>query len=160
MSMGVLKWMVPRNEGWLLALLCLDLRIYHDELDSQPCLEATKSGMIQILSALRIFPYFLKSSKTILTMKYSTLLVLLMGAAGISALSNPSSPNCCNSGFYPGADTVTFTVPYTYAQVMSIIGHYQNFTSSSSPAGSVTLNGIDNRVRTAKTYEVGRSTRC
>jgi hypothetical protein len=93
-------------------------------------------------------------------MKYSTLLVLLMETAGISALSNPSSPNCCNSGFYPGADTVTFTVPYTYAQVMSIIGHYQNFASSSSPAGSVTLNGIDNRVRTAKTYDVGRSTRC
>jgi hypothetical protein len=93
-------------------------------------------------------------------MKYSTLLVLLMGAAGISAQSNASSPNCCNSGFYPCSDTVIFTVPYTYAQFMSIIGHYQNVAQSSSPAGSVTLNGIDNRVRTAKTYDVGRSTRC
>jgi hypothetical protein len=49
---------------------------------------------------------------------------------------------------------VIFTVLYTYAQVMSIIGDYQNLTWSSSPAGSVTLNGTDNTVGTARTYDI------
>jgi hypothetical protein len=49
---------------------------------------------------------------------------------------------------------VIFTVPYTYAQVMSIIGDYQNLTWSGSPAGSVTLNGSDNTVGTARTYDI------
>jgi hypothetical protein len=86
-------------------------------------------------------------------MKFSTLLPVI-AAAGIAALNNASSANGCNDGFYPGTDTVIFTVPYTYAQIMSIIGDYQNLTWSGSPAGSVTLNGTDNMVGTARTYDI------
>jgi len=87
-------------------------------------------------------------------MKYSTLLSLLIGVTSIAAQNNASSPNGCNYGFDPGTDTVIFTVPYTYSQVMSIIGDYQNLTWSGSPAGSVTLNGTDNTVGTARTYDI------
>ena len=86
-------------------------------------------------------------------MKFSTLLAVV-GAGGIAAQNNASSANGCNDGFNPGTDTVIFTVPYTYAQVMSIIGNYQNLTWSGSPAGSVTLNGTDNTVGTARTYDI------
>ena len=37
---------------------------------------------------------------------------------------------------------------------MSIIGDYQNLTWSGSPDGSVTLNGTDNTVGTARTYDL------
>ncbi len=86
-------------------------------------------------------------------MKFSTLLPII-AAAGIAAQNNASSANGCNDGFYPGTDTVIFIVPYTYSQVMSIIGDYQNLTWSGSPAGSVTLNGTDNTVGTARTYDI------
>lgn len=87
-------------------------------------------------------------------MKFTTLLPIFVGATGIAAQNNASTANGCNDGFYPGTDTVIFTVPYTYAQVMSIIGDYQNLTWSGSPAGSVTLNGTDNMVGTARTYDI------
>ncbi|KAN0089591.1 hypothetical protein V8E51_019851 [Hyaloscypha variabilis] len=86
-------------------------------------------------------------------MKYSTLLSLI-GATSIAAQNNASSPNGYNYGFDLGTDTVIFTVPYTYEQVMSIIGDYQNLTWSGSPAVSVTLNGTDNTVGTARTYDI------
>lgn len=60
-------------------------------------------------------------------MNLSTLLPVI-AAAGIAAQNNASSANGCNDGFYPSTDTVIFTVPYTYSQVMSIIGDYQNLT--------------------------------
>ncbi|TKA54533.1 hypothetical protein B0A49_09187 [Cryomyces minteri] len=63
--------------------------------------------------------------------------------------------NPCMQGYTAGRDTVVFTTPYTYAQVMSIIGSYQNLTWSGSPDGSVSLNGTDNTVGTARTYDVG-----
>ena len=56
--------------------------------------------------------------------------------------------------FVPGSSTVTFSVAYTYAQVVSIIGDYQNLTWSGSPERSVTLNGTDNAVGTVRTYDV------
>jgi hypothetical protein len=49
----------------------------------------------------------------------------------------------CIAGYSPGNDTVIFTTPYTYAQVISIIGDYKNITWSGSPYDSVTLNGTD-----------------
>ncbi|KAK5002417.1 hypothetical protein LTR16_006643, partial [Cryomyces antarcticus] len=64
------------------------------------------------------------------------------------------SMNPCIPGYTAGSDTVIFTTPYTYAQVMSIIGSYQNLTWSGSPDGSVSLNGTDNTVGTARTYDV------
>ena len=43
---------------------------------------------------------------------------------------------------------------YTYQQVMSIIGSFRNITWSGSPYDSVTLNGTDNTVGTARTYNI------
>ena len=63
-------------------------------------------------------------------------------------------PTTCNDTYMAGTDEVLFTVPYTYDQVMSIIGNYSNLTWSGSPEGSVKLNGSDNTVGTARTYEV------
>jgi hypothetical protein len=48
----------------------------------------------------------------------------------------------CIDGYSPGNDTVIFTTPYTYAQVMSIIGSFRNITWSGSPYDTVSLNGV------------------
>lgn len=84
----------------------------------------------------------------------ASIIASFIGAPGVSAQHNASTTNGCNDGFYPGTDTVIFTVPYTYAQVMSIIGDYKNITWSGSPYDSVTLNGTDNTVGTARTYDI------
>jgi hypothetical protein len=85
-------------------------------------------------------------------MQASLLLPIIFGVADIAAQNNASTANGCGNVLYSGTDTVIFTVPYTYAQVMSIIGDYQNLTWSCSPAGSVTFNGTDNTVGTVRTY--------
>ena len=63
-------------------------------------------------------------------------------------------PDGCVDGYQAGTDTVLFIVPYTYQQVLSIIGSYQNITWSGSPPNTVTLNGTDNTVGTARTYDI------
>jgi hypothetical protein len=70
------------------------------------------------------------------------------------AQHNASTANGCDDGYFPGTDTVIFTTPYTYQQVMSIIGSFRNITWSGSPYDSVTLNGTDNTVGTARTYNI------
>ena len=70
------------------------------------------------------------------------------------AQHNASTANGCDDGYFPGTDTVIFTTPYTYSQVMSIIGSFRNITWSGSPYDSVTLNGTDNTVGTARTYDI------
>ena len=87
-------------------------------------------------------------------MKSSLIFSTILGASGIAAQNNASTSNGCNEGFYPGTDTVIFTTPYTYAQVMSIIGDYQNLTWSGSPEGSVSLDGPTNTVGTTRTYDI------
>ncbi|KAK0102258.1 hypothetical protein ONS95_005880 [Cadophora gregata] len=87
-------------------------------------------------------------------MRSSLILSATAGAPSIAAQNNASTANGCNDGFFPGTDTVIYTTPYTYSQVMSIIGSYQNLTWSGSPEGSVTLNGTDNTVGTARTYDI------
>lgn len=87
-------------------------------------------------------------------MKSSLLLSTIVGASGIAAQNNAYTTNGCSAGFFPGRDEVIFTTPYTYAEVMSIIGDYQNLTWSGSPEGSVTLNGTTNTVGTARTYDI------
>ena len=62
-------------------------------------------------------------------------------------------PAGCVSGYTAGTDTVLLTIPYTYTQVLSIIGDYQNLTWSGNPKNTVTLNGTDNTVGTARTYD-------
>ncbi|KAH6675154.1 hypothetical protein B0J14DRAFT_665549 [Halenospora varia] len=87
-------------------------------------------------------------------MKASTFLPALAGASVVLAQHNTSSPNGCNYGLAPGTDTVIFTTPYTYRQVMSIIGSFKNLTWSGSPDNTVTLNGTDNTVGTSRTYDI------
>ena len=53
-----------------------------------------------------------------------------------------------------GTDEAIVTVPYTYDQVMSVIGSYKNLTWSGNPDDTVTLNGTDNTVGTARTYDL------
>ncbi|MCJ1406517.1 hypothetical protein MMC19_000583 [Ptychographa xylographoides] len=83
-------------------------------------------------------------------MKLTALVFLTTGLA--AAQHNASTANGCNDGFFPGTDTVIYTVPYTYAAVMSIIGSFQNLTWSGNPPDTVSLNGSDNTVGTARTY--------
>jgi len=65
--------------------------------------------------------------------------VFLLLAAGSAALAQS---NGCQPGYEFGTDTVLFTTPYTYAQVMSIIGSYKNLTWSGNPDNTVTLDGV------------------
>lgn len=37
-------------------------------------------------------------------------------------------PNGCIDGYTAGTDTVLYTVPYTYKEVLSIIGSFKNLT--------------------------------
>lgn len=62
-------------------------------------------------------------------------------------------PDGCVHGYSAGSDTVLYTVPYTYTKVLSIIGSYKNLTWSGNPDDTVTLNGTDNKVGTARMYE-------
>ncbi|KAL9076363.1 MAG: hypothetical protein Q9161_001079 [Pseudevernia consocians] len=62
-------------------------------------------------------------------------------------------PDGCVDGYSAGSDTALYTVPYTYSKVLSIIGSYKNLTWSGNPDNTVTLNGTDNKVGTARTYE-------
>lgn len=62
-------------------------------------------------------------------------------------------PNGCVDGYSAGSDTVLYTVPYTYSKVLSVIGSYKNLTWSGNPDDTVTLNGTNNEVGTARTYE-------
>ena len=64
-------------------------------------------------------------------------------------------PDGCAVGYFPGTDTVLYTVPYTYVQVLSIIGSFKNLTWSGNPDNTVTLNGTDDTVGTARTYDSG-----
>jgi hypothetical protein len=62
-------------------------------------------------------------------------------------------PSTCIDGYEAGTDEALVTLPYTYDQVMSIIGSYKNLTWSGNPDDTVTLNGTDNTVGTARTYD-------
>jgi hypothetical protein len=62
--------------------------------------------------------------------------------------------NGCAAGYFPGSDTVLYTVPYTYTQVLSIIGNYTNLTWSGSPENSVTSNSTNWVPGTARFYDI------
>ena len=49
-------------------------------------------------------------------------------------------PSCCSGEYLPGADTTLVTLPYTYHQVMSIIG---SFKSNSRIKGAKKLNPVE-----------------
>lgn len=84
-------------------------------------------------------------------MKYLAPLTVLLPLVLAQDVTVPST---CTGNFSAGTDEVLYTVPYTYDQVLSIIGNYSNLTWSGSPEGSVTLNGTDNTVGVARTYDL------
>ncbi|EME38369.1 hypothetical protein DOTSEDRAFT_75795 [Dothistroma septosporum NZE10] len=77
--------------------------------------------------------------------------------ATLVAAQNVTVPTTCGN-YTAGSDEVLYTVPYTYDQVISIIGNYSNLTWSGSPENSVTLNGTDDTVGTARTYSLSGTT--
>ncbi|KAF2088064.1 hypothetical protein K490DRAFT_56090 [Saccharata proteae CBS 121410] len=62
----------------------------------------------------------------------------------------PSDP--CSDGYMSGRSEVLWNLPNTYQDVLSVIGSYQNLTWSGNPPDTVTLNGTDNTVGTARVY--------
>ena len=95
-----------------------------------------------------------------------TLVALLFFLAAIEAIAQDDSPfmtfnqtgrlpEGCVPGYSAGTDTVLYTVPYTYTGVLSIIGSFKNLTWSGNPDDTVTLNGTDNTIGTARTYDSG-----
>lgn len=78
----------------------------------------------------------------------------LVALAAFAAAQNVTVPSTCTAGYTGGTDTVLLTIPYTYDQTMSIIGSYKNLTWSGNPDNTVTLNGTDNTVGTARTYDI------
>lgn len=87
-------------------------------------------------------------------MKAFTALSTTFALLTLSSAQNVTVPTTCTGNFTSGTDEVLFTVPYTYNQVMSIIGKYQNLTWSGNPINTVKLNGTDNTVGTARTYTI------
>lgn len=83
-------------------------------------------------------------------MKLTTTILTL---ASLAASQNVTVPTTCEAPYEAGTSTALVTLPYTYAQVLSIIGSYKNLTWSGNPDNTVTLNGTDNTVGTARTYD-------
>jgi hypothetical protein len=87
-------------------------------------------------------------------MKILTTLSTALVISTLSSAQNVTVPTTCTGNFSAGTDEVLYTVPYTYDQVMSIIGSYKNLTWSGNPPNTVMLNGSDNTVGTARTYHL------
>lgn len=85
-------------------------------------------------------------------MAFSRFAVLALAA--LSCAQHVTVPMTCEAPYMAGTDEVIYTVPYTYQQVMSIIGSYKNLTWSGNPPNTVKLNGTDNTVGTARTYYI------
>lgn len=63
-------------------------------------------------------------------MKPSFTLPALLSLLSLSSAQNVTVPTTCQAPYMPGTDTVLYTVPYTYDQVLGIIGSYKNLTVS------------------------------
>ena len=80
-------------------------------------------------------------------------LLLAVATLPFAFAQDVTVPNECTAGYSGGTSVALVTVPYTYDQVMSVIGSYKNLTWSGNPDNTVTLNGTDNTVGTARTYD-------
>jgi hypothetical protein len=87
-------------------------------------------------------------------MKVLTTLSTILALFSLASAQNVTVPTTCTGNFSAGVDQVLYTVPYTYNEVMSIIGSYKNLTWSGNPPNTVVLNGTDNTVGTARTYHL------
>ncbi|KAK4629574.1 hypothetical protein CLAFUW4_08451 [Fulvia fulva] len=74
-------------------------------------------------------------------------------AATLAAAQDVTVSTTCGD-YTAGSDEVLYTVPYTYEEVIPIIENFGNLTYAGVPDGSVSLNGSDNTVGTARTYEL------
>lgn len=81
-----------------------------------------------------------------------TFLISFTLAAASVSTAYPSTKHNCTRGFSPGIETTLFTIPYTYDEVLSVIGDFKNL--SWIGIHSVDLNGTDNTVGATRTYEV------
>lgn len=82
-------------------------------------------------------------------MIFTYALSMLVVAVGVSAQGTLSPfstynqtgrlPAGCVDGYSAGTDTVLYSVPYPYAQVMSIIGSFKNLTWSGNPDNTVMI---------------------
>ncbi|KAK3056219.1 hypothetical protein LTR09_002726 [Extremus antarcticus] len=84
---------------------------------------------------------------------YNSKLASAFALLAFTTAQHVTVPTTCTGNFTGGTDEVLYTVPYTYDQVMSIIGSYKNLTWSGNPDDTVKLNGTDNTVGTARTYD-------
>ena len=92
------------------------------------------------------------------TMKFLTVAkTALLALTSSTFAQNVTVPTTCTSGFQAGSDEVLYTVPFNYTQVMPIIGSYKNLTWSGNKPNTVSLNGSDDTVGTARTYNLGGS---
>ncbi|KAL9001137.1 MAG: hypothetical protein Q9169_000320 [Polycauliona sp. 2 TL-2023] len=60
-------------------------------------------------------------------------------------------PSGCTDGYDSAHDEVLYTVPYTYPEVLSVIGSFGNITWNG--INSTRLNGTDSTVGTARTFD-------
>lgn len=86
-------------------------------------------------------------------MKGHSIFGVLVAAGSVLAQNKSSSIGVCTAGFYAGTDTIIYTVPYTYPQVLSVIGDFRNITWNNIPDDAVSLNGIDNTIGTARSFK-------
>lgn len=85
--------------------------------------------------------------------RFSSVVLHAVLLSSYSLAQHVTVPSTCSGRFEAGTDEVVFTTPYTYTQVLSIIGSYKNLTWSGNPDDTVSLNGTDNTVGTARTYD-------
>lgn len=85
----------------------------------------------------------------------SAALVVGSAAQNIYTFNNNTIevPSVCDAGYNYGYDEVLLTIPYTYSEVMGVVGNYGSIAWTGTNATS--LNGTDNTVGTARTYNFG-----
>ncbi|USW58459.1 hypothetical protein Slin15195_G117780 [Septoria linicola] len=71
----------------------------------------------------------------------------------LTLAQNVTVPSTCEGNFTAGTNEVLYTLPYSYDQVLSIIGNYSNLTWAGVPE-LAKLNGTDNEVGTARTWSL------
>ena len=75
-------------------------------------------------------------SHLIAEMRFSIVYVFVIARVALA------QSNGCMSGYSKATDTALYTTPYTYQQVISIIGSFKNLTWSNIPENTVTLDGV------------------
>ncbi|PIA92892.1 hypothetical protein CB0940_03851 [Cercospora beticola] len=90
--------------------------------------------------------YLGRSLLLLAPLSYSALGQYLAPAGFTIPATNGSLPspagdgNACAEGFFPGRDETIVTIPYTYAQVIGVVGNFTNLVWAGSPPDSVSTN--------------------